>query len=256
MDIIEPDVYAKQKSNAQLIAMQSIDSLIDANYRSYDQIVDIGCGDGDITKQLLGKHIPHKHILAIDVLPDMISYARRHNTDDTIEYLVQDMSVKWPLISSPRLRQLAGNVDLIFSNLALEYMADKRQIVDTFGQLLSAGGVFHANMVVMEDINKRLASYGQQPRKWYQSREKQLDNWRQSLQSDNQFLVKQFEIIDNTDDFESEKTDHLWDTAFDALVNPTADKPNPRTWQQFLADPTVTEVNRYHQLLRITAIKQ
>ncbi|XP_054155711.1 uncharacterized protein LOC128954167 [Oppia nitens] len=283
MDIIEPDVYAKQKSNAQLIAMQSIDSLIDANYRSYDQIVDIGCGDGDITKQLLGKHIPHKHILAIDVLPDMITYARNHNSDDTIEYLVQDISVKWPLITSQRLRQLAGNVDLIFSNLALEYMADKWQIVETFGQLLSTGGVFHANLVIMEDINKRLASYGRPPPKqqWYQSREKQLDNWRQSL-SDNQFLVKQFEIIDvcwptdrqkminfmgiiiskyrqffqNTDDFESEKTDHLWDTAFDALVNPTADTPNPRAWQQFLADPTVTVVNRYHQLLRITAVKQ
>ncbi|XP_054155774.1 uncharacterized protein LOC128954222 [Oppia nitens] len=282
MDVIEPSVFARQKSNGQIITMQSIE-IINGLNKSYDLIVDVGCGDGDVSKNFLGKHIPHKQIVAIDCLPDMLGYARIHNSDDQIEYVLQDMGQKWPDMS-PRVRELESKVDLIFSNLALAYIPDKRQLVDTFGRLLSTGGVFHANIELMEDINKRLASYGRPPPKqqWYQSPEKQLDVWRQSLSSDNQFLVKQLEIMDvcwptdrqkmidfmpiviskyrqfftDRKDFDNEFNDHLWDTAFDALVNPTADTPNPRAWQQFLADTNIKEVKRYHKLLRITAIKQ
>ncbi|XP_054155682.1 uncharacterized protein LOC128954140 [Oppia nitens] len=284
MDGIAPDVYAKQKSNAQLMAMQSIDSLIDANYRPYDQIVDIGCGDGDITKHFLGKHLPHKHILAIDIVPDMISYARSHNhsDDNTIEYLLQDMSIEWPELC-PRVRELDGKVDLIFSNFTLSYMPDKWRTVGIFRRLLSTGGIFHANIFIIGDLNKKLVTNGQQPGKWYQSREKQLDDWRQSLLSDNQFLVKQFDIIDviwptdrqkmidfmpiivskvrpffkdDQSAYDRELNDHLWDTAFDTVVNPMATEPNPGAWKRFLADPTIREVNRHHRLLRVTAIKQ
>ncbi|XP_054154879.1 trans-aconitate 2-methyltransferase-like [Oppia nitens] len=283
MDQIEPSVYARQKSNVQLLAMQSI-SIIKSYSKSYDLIVDLGCGDGDVTKNFLAKHIPHKRIVAIDCLPEMLDYARTNNPDSSIDYQLQDMGRKWPDMS-PRVRQLDCKVDLIFANLSFGYIPDKRQLMDTIGHLLSTGGMIHANIELKEDINKRLASYGWPMKKqWYESPEKQADNWRQCLQSmDNQLLIKQFETIDvcwTTDrqkmidfmpiliskfrkffndpkDFDSELNDHLWDTAFDAMVNPLAiGGPNPRAWQQFLADPNVKEVKRYHQLLRITAIKQ
>ncbi|XP_054158548.1 peroxidase-like [Oppia nitens] len=177
------------------MAMQSINGL-NNNNKSYDLILDVGCGDGGITK-LLAKHLRHKLVVGIDVVDDMISYARNHSTDDnndnTIEYVLQDMDIDW-LRMCPRIRQLESKVDLIFSNFVLEYMANKWLVMDTFGHLLATGGVFHANIFILPDLNKKLPENGQK-KWWYQSREKQLDDWRQSL-TDNQFLIKQFETID------------------------------------------------------------
>ncbi|XP_054155775.1 uncharacterized protein LOC128954223 [Oppia nitens] len=281
MDIIDPNLYTSKNSHAQLSTIDSIKNHIqnNDNNKSYDLIVDVGCGGG-VSTNLLAKHIPqHKLIVGIDVVPDMISYARSNNTDDTIEYVEQDMSVKWTEIGSQRIRQLESKVDLIYSNMVLEYMPDKWLVMDTVNRLLTTGGLFHANIFILPDLNKKLVNNG--PKPWYQTREKQLDDWRQSL-SDNHLLVKQFDTIDvcwptdrqkmiefmpimiskfrsffkNRKQFDAELNDHLTDTVFDAYVNPDSPEPNPRAWQQFLADPTVTEVNRYHRLLRVTAIKQ
>ncbi|XP_054155673.1 uncharacterized protein LOC128954132 [Oppia nitens] len=292
---LSPEIYsAKIQGGANLNAIESITEIKDitTNKKSYDLIVDLGCADGRITKHLLGKQIPHKLLVGIDVVPDMISYARQHNSDETIEYLLQDMSVKWPEMS-PRIRQLESKVDLIFSNFTLQYMPDKWQLMATCNRLLTAsgssssssssGGIFHANVIILPDLNKKLVSNttNSPDKQWYQTREKQLDDWRQSL-ADNHFLIHKFQIIDsiwptdrqrmielmpvmlsnyrsffkNQSDFDSELNDHLTDTVFDAYVNPDSPEPNPRAWQQFLADPTVTEVNIYLRVLRITAVKE
>ncbi|XP_054155708.1 juvenile hormone acid O-methyltransferase-like [Oppia nitens] len=240
--------------------MESIKQL-NIDNRSYDLIVDLGCGDGGITKHLFGKHIRYKLLVGIDVVPEMISYARRHNTADTIEYVEQDMSIGWPEISSQRIRQLDGTVDLIVSNFALHYMPDKWQVMNTCSRLLSSssssttttGGIFHANIVILADLNKKLVTTNT-PKQWYPTIDKQIADWKQSI-IDNQLDIKQLMTIDydwtidrqitidfmpviqsnyrsffkNQSDFEAELNDHLSDTVFDAFVNPTAPDPNPKS---------------------------
>ncbi|XP_054161828.1 uncharacterized protein LOC128959835 [Oppia nitens] len=293
---ISPEIYSsKIQHGPNLYAIESINEINNITNnnikRSYDLIVDLGCGDGGITKHLLSKHIPHKLLVGIDIVPDMISYARNHNTDDTIEYVLQDMGVGW-LEMCPQIRQLESRVNLIFSNFTLQYMPDKWQLMATCNRLLSissGGGIFHANVIILPDLNKKLVTNNTNttndpnklPKQWYQTSEKQLDDWRQSL-SDNHFLIHKFQIIDsiwptdrqrmfdlmpiilsnyrsffkNQSDFDSELNHHLTDTVFDAYVNPDSSEPNPRAWQQFLSDTTVTEVNLNYRILRITAVKQ
>ncbi|XP_054155776.1 uncharacterized protein LOC128954225 [Oppia nitens] len=269
--------------------MESIKQL-NIDNRSYNLIVDLGCGDGGITKHLFGKHLPHKRLVGIDVVDDMISYARNHNMDDTIEYVKQDMSIGWPEIASPRVRQLDGTVDLLISNFALQYMPDKCQVMNTCSRLLSStttttttntGGIFHANIAILPDLNKKLVTTKGPPKQWYPTIDKQIADWKQSIIA-NQLDIKQLMTIDydwtidrqsmidfmpviqsnyrsffkNQSDFEAELNDHLSDTLFDAFVNPTAPDPKPNAWQQFIADTTVTEVVVHFITIRVTAVKQ
>ncbi|XP_054155695.1 trans-aconitate 2-methyltransferase-like [Oppia nitens] len=127
----------------------SNDSINQLKNRSYDIIVDIGCGDGSLTK-LLANQLAHNQLIGIDCVTDMISYARKHNSlmiDDKhdnnnriIEYVVQDMSVDWPAMC-PRIRQLESRVDLIFSNYALQYIPDKQKLMQIFDRLLATGAI-------------------------------------------------------------------------------------------------------------------
>ncbi|XP_054157777.1 uncharacterized protein LOC128956120 [Oppia nitens] len=103
-------------------------------------IIDLGFGDGRVTR-LLSQNVPHKQLVAIDVVPEMLEHAVANNTDDpTIEYVLQDLTVSWPELS-PRIRQLESKVDLLFSNFMLHYITDKYQLMAIIGQLLTSGGL-------------------------------------------------------------------------------------------------------------------
>ncbi|XP_054161676.1 uncharacterized protein LOC128959698 [Oppia nitens] len=270
MDQIEPGVYGALNYCPRKFALDSFSILKNTN-RCYDLIVDVGAGDGGITK-LLATSVRHQHIVGVDVDPVMTNYADTNNKGETIEYVTQDMSVGWHELS-PGVRELESKVDLIFSNFVLHYIPDRQQLVNTFSRLLSttgSGGVLHANIIILADLNKKLVktNSGYQPLKmWYQSCDKQLAEWEQSLR-DNQLVIKEFKVIEDIwqlnrkeiidflpvlihdfrpyfqhqSDFDAELADHLPNTVFDAYVNSDARHPNPEAWTQFLADTTVAEL--------------
>ncbi|XP_054155699.1 uncharacterized protein LOC128954156 [Oppia nitens] len=208
MNQITPLNYSLISPVTHNISNDSINQLIN---RSYDVIVDIGCGDGSLTK-LLANQLTHNQLIGIDCVPDMISYARKHNNtidgkdnpnNHIIEYVVQDMSVDWPAMC-PQIRQLESKVDLIFSNYALQYIPDKQQLMQTFSRLLSTGGTVFANIFLYNDLNKKLLINGPTNRRQqrYQTIAEQIANWKQCLtistSSDNQYLfsIKQFKTLD------------------------------------------------------------
>lgn len=60
-----------------------------------DVVMDIGCGPGSSTRELLLPSFPNvKKLIAVDVLPDMIEFAKKNNACDKIEYYVANIENK------------------------------------------------------------------------------------------------------------------------------------------------------------------
>lgn len=60
-----------------------------------DVVMDIGCGPGSSTKKLLLPSFPNvKKLIGIDVLPDMIEFAKKNNASEKIEYYVANIENK------------------------------------------------------------------------------------------------------------------------------------------------------------------
>lgn len=60
-----------------------------------DVVMDIGCASGDATRHQLLPTFPRvKKLIGVDIIPDMIEFAKKNNTSDKIEYHVADIE-KW-----------------------------------------------------------------------------------------------------------------------------------------------------------------
>ncbi|CAG2122605.1 unnamed protein product, partial [Medioppia subpectinata] len=156
MDQIAPEVYGSLNYAPKKFAAQSL-IILGSQNRLFDTIVDIGCGDGGVTKELAEK-LRHRQLVAVDVDPAMTAYAQQTNPGRSIEYKTQDVSVAWDELSED-IRALEGKVTLIFSNFVLHYIRDKSRLVANFSRLLTtagAGGCIHANIFIPADLNRKL----------------------------------------------------------------------------------------------------
>ncbi|XP_054167744.1 uncharacterized protein LOC128965115 [Oppia nitens] len=202
MNQIKPEDYVSVTYYTDAIQLDSI-KLIANEKCSYDLIVDLGFGDGRVTR-MLSEKIPHKQVLAIDVVPELLAHAVANSSDDkTVEYVLEDMSVRW-LELSPRIRQLESKVDLLFSNLVLSYISNKTQLMEIIGKLFSSGGLFFANIAINKDLNdKQLLDSMYEDRQQKQqllchSTDRQLNDWKQSLVV-NGFDIKIFKQLDQNE---------------------------------------------------------
>lgn len=92
-------------------------------YRKFPIILDIGSGSGNLTCHM-AQLIPHETIIGIDIDPAMIAFSINNKpTLETISYVCQDLSQPWDQLS-PELARLAGHVDLIMSNMTLNWVID------------------------------------------------------------------------------------------------------------------------------------
>ncbi|XP_054157784.1 uncharacterized protein LOC128956128 [Oppia nitens] len=289
---IKPEDYNTVSNKRDKFILESL-KLITNEKSSYDLIVDLGFGDGRVTR-LLSQNVPHKQLVAIDVVPEMLTYALANNTDDpTIEYVLQDMTVSW-LELSPRIRQLESKVDLLFTSFMLHYIRDKYRLMAIIGRLLTSGGLFYANTVITKDLNnKKLMNSTvdeQQQQLLCPSIDKQMTVWKQCL-VDNGFQIKEFKLItDNivmnrkeiidfmpivVEDYLHDSggggglmasSDHhlLWNIVFDNHFSPLDSESsataatdesvaNPNAWKQFLADNTVSELSFSYHSLQVMA---
>ncbi|CAG2117081.1 unnamed protein product, partial [Medioppia subpectinata] len=237
-------------------------------YKLYDIIVDMGSGDGGVTRELAAR-VPHRRLIAIDVNPAMTEYARDHNTLPTIEYITQDMSVEWAALG-PEVRRLEGSVGLILSNFFLEYERTRRsqQLALYRRLLLARDGSLHVNIPLSIDINAKLAPNDPLRRQWSQTVGQQLDDLRRAF-ADNGFVIDLFELTqihkpnfwpnfismwrlyyDTDQQFESDKND-LMGIVFDVSTNPEAARPDPKAWSHFLANENIAEVVRTEHIVHI-----
>ena len=130
-----------------------------------ERILDVGCGDGHLTKKIIDRGAT---VLGIDNSPEMITAARAAGIDAVL-LPAEDM-------------QFFGEFDAAFSNATLHWVLEKEQAARAIFRALKAGGRFAGEMGgegnlknLREALDTELVIRGYQPpveaSNWYASPE-------------------------------------------------------------------------------------
>ncbi|XP_023210617.1 juvenile hormone acid O-methyltransferase-like [Centruroides sculpturatus] len=118
-----------------------VESAIDSHFSAMewseeDVILDIGCGPGRTTKSILLPKCPKlKKIVAVDIIPDYIEYAKKTYFDEKIEFKVQD------IIQRPDIKEI-GKYDKVVSFYAFHFINDYQKLFSVISSILKPGGYF------------------------------------------------------------------------------------------------------------------
>jgi ubiquinone/menaquinone biosynthesis C-methylase UbiE len=120
-----------------------------AAVREGDQVLDLGCGQGQIGVPLAARHAD---VLAIDVSTEMISQLKRRALRDGIDNLA---AVALPI---EELQLPAQSIDLVVSSYALHHLRDMdkaRLVADAYGWLRPGGRFVLADMMFGRGAERR-----------------------------------------------------------------------------------------------------
>jgi trans-aconitate 2-methyltransferase len=113
----------------------AIDLLGRVDLEAPGQVVDLGCGAGNVTR-LLTERWPGAAVTGVDGSTDMLAKARAGTGDEGIHWQHADLR-DW---------QPGRPVDLLFSNAALHWLDDHALLFPRLFALLAPGGVLAAQM--------------------------------------------------------------------------------------------------------------
>ncbi|XP_074646000.1 juvenile hormone acid O-methyltransferase-like [Tubulanus polymorphus] len=102
---------------------------------SYRNVLDIGCGSGEVTNILLNYVNNVENLIAFDKYESMVEFARAKNPNPKIEYLVADVTK--PDSFRPEWRQ---KFDLITSFLVLHWTRNQYSNLENIKSVLSPNG--------------------------------------------------------------------------------------------------------------------
>lgn len=105
--------------------------------KSNSNILEIGCGPGNITKYLLHKH-PNFSILGIDIAPNMVALAKENNPSGSFK-----------VMDCREIHQLNSKYDGIVAGFCLPYLSetDVIKLIADCGNLLAQNGVLYLSFV-------------------------------------------------------------------------------------------------------------
>jgi trans-aconitate 2-methyltransferase len=122
--------YQKASSHQKEWGSKLIQEL---DLRGDERILDLGCGDGELTAQL-ARRVPRGSVLGIDASQGMIEAAGRHAAGN-LRLARQDINTL----------DYDDAFDLIFSNATLHWIKDHRQLLQRVRRALRRGGVLRFN---------------------------------------------------------------------------------------------------------------
>ena len=122
--------YKKASSHQKEWGSRLIQEL---DLRGDERILDLGCGDGELTAQL-ARRVPHGSVLGLDASQGMIDTARQHATGN-LRLARQDINAL----------DYDNAFDLIFSNATLHWIRDHQQLLRRVHRALRPGGVIRFN---------------------------------------------------------------------------------------------------------------
>ncbi|KAG8182115.1 hypothetical protein JTE90_002610 [Oedothorax gibbosus] len=107
-----------------------------SNMDTQDQVVmDMGCGPGNITTKSIVPLFPNlKKVLAVDILPNMIEFAKKNNSHPKVDYSVGDIS-QWSSVE-----KWGGEISNFFSIQVFHWLKDQKEGFRHVHQLLKPGG--------------------------------------------------------------------------------------------------------------------
>jgi trans-aconitate 2-methyltransferase len=140
--------------------------------KDYGDIVDLGCGPGELTKALVERW-PEARIVGLDSSPEMLAGSGKYAVPGHLEFELG------------KIEEFDQEVDLMFSNAALQWLDDHETLIPRLARLVRPRGVFafqvpnnwqQPSHTLVEDIARegpwaqKLAMWKQrsvQPLRWY-----------------------------------------------------------------------------------------
>lgn len=91
-------------------------------WKTGDSVIDVGCGDGDITVNILLKRFSSDcgRVLGVDISPEMVKHARANYENDTVSF--QQMDIESAIDASDK----RGVFDHVFSFDCLHWVQDQK----------------------------------------------------------------------------------------------------------------------------------
>ncbi|HEX9988423.1 MAG TPA: methyltransferase domain-containing protein [Chloroflexia bacterium] len=125
----DPDVYHKFQSER---AAPFDDLLRLVNVRENLRVVDLGCGTGELTRQL-ADHLPASEVVGIDNSPEMLERAQAHARPGLC-------------FEQAAIESVSGEWDLVFSHAALQWVDGHDTLVPRLLSLVATGGQIAVQM--------------------------------------------------------------------------------------------------------------
>jgi trans-aconitate 2-methyltransferase len=94
--------------------------------RSGLQVIDLGCGTGELTRRL-AEYLPESQVLGVDASAEMLERARP----------LERPSLRF---TAGRIEEISGAWDLVFSNAAIQWIEDHPWLVPRLLSLVKPGG--------------------------------------------------------------------------------------------------------------------
>ncbi|KAB0793501.1 hypothetical protein PPYR_13121 [Photinus pyralis] len=118
--------------------------LKDFNFKENCQVLDVGCGPGDITRYGLLPLLPKstKKLMGVDISSDMIDFAKQfHQDDDRISFERLDIGTS----SIPS--HLLQSFDHVLSFYCLHFVPDLRKAMENIHRMLKPKGDILVNLI-------------------------------------------------------------------------------------------------------------
>lgn len=95
----EPELYRKSNNLQRRDAITSLEEYsVKMRWKRGDRLIDIGCGDGSVTTDILKTHIPEYfgELIGCDISEKMIAFANARYQDARTKFSVLDIEKEMP----------------------------------------------------------------------------------------------------------------------------------------------------------------
>ncbi|XP_045534537.1 juvenile hormone acid O-methyltransferase [Papilio machaon] len=153
----DAELYKKSNTLQKRDAVECLEEYaIKIKWRNYnDRIIDIGCGDGSVTSNILRRYLPNNYgrLIGCDISKNMVQHANRHHANNRNCFRVMDIESELP-------RDLRECFDHAFSFYTLHWIKRQECAFRNIFDLLVEGGdcllIFLGHMPVF-DVYRVLA---------------------------------------------------------------------------------------------------
>ena len=119
----DPDLYLKFKTE-RFQPFKDLVKLIGVGYGL--KVIDLGCGSGELTKQL-HEYLPGSNVIGMDNSPEMIEKAKK-------------LECEGLKFEPGSIEEVDGKFDLVFSNAAFHWVSDHQNLIPRLFCMLNEGG--------------------------------------------------------------------------------------------------------------------
>ncbi|XP_014279174.1 juvenile hormone acid O-methyltransferase [Halyomorpha halys] len=152
----DPSWYSKFSEDHQKEAKWALGQFWDKLQWSTDEkVLDIGCGSGDATCNILLPAVEAScsQLIGVDMSPQMVSYSQSKWSHSKLSFRLLDISTKEdPLDAFDKGIKHSGGFDKIFSFFCLQWVKDKKRAAENICRLLKPGGQAHILLVVRSGV--------------------------------------------------------------------------------------------------------